>query len=399
MLKLLILILIFINVPILSAFSDFQRERIEATDDIEVETKEFCFYEKKVVEYKPKDDFDFAYYDLDDYKIEYGAWQTEKDFSGAHEEKTNYYYEDIKEIRYIHLLNTISPDDKSMVNRIIIAHHDQKLDYEVTCYNCPNDLAHLVQNETASFEGFYLTEESELVLDLGDYYELENLTFNMFVANYEHGANRFEINTSRTKENVFTSVIWWSWFSDNEGEFRWFQYHLLDDATVKEPDYYEKVAIDELGESTKTRNYFAQTYYREKIYLYKNYEWQAIETEKENSDYCLLKYRYRELEEKETSEEVMDVNEETESHEEKFFEKEANKIPADKKSEQLDEQKDNEVDEKEKDADEKNASKEKLPDETETSDEKENLIAFNSYMVGVGCLLLLFGIIRRYVKN
>jgi len=400
MIKLIILILFFSNFLVLNAFSDYQEEKIIATDKIEVETKDFCYYEEKVVEYLPKNDFLFAQYDLDDYKIEYGDWQEENDFMDDYEEKTNYYYEDIKEIRYVHLGNNISPDDKFMLNRVIIAYYDQKVDYTVECLQCPNELAYLIKNENAFYEGFFLTEESELIIDLGDYYELQHLTFNMFVSNYEHGGNRFEIWTTRDQNNIFTRSVFWSWFSNNEGEFSWYQRHLLDDAKIIEPSYYEKVMVDELEESTKTRRYFSQTFYQEKIYLYKNYEYQAILTTKEESDYCITKYRYREI-----AEENDNSKNETKS-EENFFLKD-NPVKNFAKDWLAEDNK--EVKEKENN-NEKEISSEKeekniiINEEENVSEEKKEESVksndnFRNYYIGIGILIIVAVLLRQYVKN
>ncbi len=410
MIKLVLILLIFSSLLDVKAYSEFQREKIIPTEEKEVEKSEFCFREEKEVAYLPEDEFYLAEYDLNDYEVVYGEWQEDKDFSGEYEEKTNYYYEDIKEVRYIHLVNNSSPDDKIMINRVAIAYHADELDYEVSCHDCPNDLYYKVNNGNSYYEGFYLTEESELVLDLGDYYELEYLTFNMFVSNYEHGANRFEIQTTRDQTNIFTKAIFWSWFSNDEGAFSWYQYHLLDETRMVDPSYYERVEVDELQESSRQRRYFSQTYYREKIYHYKNYEYKAIETEKANSDYCVDKYRYR-LIENESEEEIPDeIDDEPVTEDdvtmdnaygeaENFFDEngDATSDEATKESSISDEKELEESPATDEKATEENVNKDDNKDANDS--EKTSVIGFNGYAISAVCLLLVVWFLRRYVKN
>ncbi len=247
---------------------------------------EICYRNEEISEYLEESTFSMPNVDYDDYIIETSEWKAEIDFSKEYESRTKYYYQIIDKIRYVHITNTKSPDQKFMLNEVIIGDRGNILDYTVSCNNCPNNLHNQIKNDAFHNQGFYIIGQAELVIDLGNYYELENIDVNLFVSNYVHGENAYHIYTSKDKNKLFTKSSMRIWFSNPLNEYRWFQHNMLKDALIHDPLYLPKVETTSLLEPTKKMKTFAETEYREFTYLYKNYDNLVVEVPKEESDFC-----------------------------------------------------------------------------------------------------------------
>ena len=247
---------------------------------------EICYRNEEISEYLEESSFSMPNVNYDDYIIETSEWKNEIDFSKEYESRTKYYYQIIDKIRYVHITNTKSPDQKFMLNEVIIGDKGSVLNYTVSCNNCPNNLHNQIKDGLFHNQGFYIIGEAELVIDLGNYYELEDIDVNLFVSNYAHGENAYYIYTSKDKINLFTKTLMRIWFSTPQNEYRWFQHNMLNDVLIYNPLYLPKVETTSLLESTKKMKTFAETEYREFTYFYKNYDYLLIEVPKEESDFC-----------------------------------------------------------------------------------------------------------------
>ncbi len=154
--------------------------------------EEICYKNEEISEYLQETAFTKPHVDYSDYVVEVSDWKTDVDFSKEHESRTKYYYQLIDKIRYIHILNTKSPDNKFMINEIIVGDKGSAINFTTSCNNCPNDKHNQVNNGVFSNQGFYIIGEAELIIDLGNYYELENIDVNLFMSNYVHGENAYK---------------------------------------------------------------------------------------------------------------------------------------------------------------------------------------------------------------
>lgn len=269
-----------------SDYNNYQLEEIIETDSIDVESSYFftCYNLNKI-----KGDYYiygensslFPYIDEFDYiKTEFSEWNDNSPKLQPNriiENREVYYYQDIDNIRYIHLDKFLGGNNKLNINEIKVFSDENLIDYEVYCDGCNIEFNDYINNGNIYQENSYIDINGYLRLDLLDYYDLKNLKIELYFTDYTNEEKRYEINTSKDQNfssNMFTYVLERMFFKHNSNTEVVKKEWKLADILFKNPTFQDKVLSLDYIESSKTRKVFKANQYRyfDTLYQYYNLE-------------------------------------------------------------------------------------------------------------------------------
>jgi hypothetical protein len=281
----IILILITTNVSAME-YSEFQEEKIEKTDSIEVDIERRYLFYKNVVNnggYYPIGEHlvDYPMMDENDYKYsDFTIWGDREPYDLENREietKTIYNYQDMKEIRYIFLTDIDGFYNGIKFIEIEIYINDQRVDYVATCTSCSVDLISKLNNQIIVGELYQqVYRNGSIKIDLQNYYP--SASINMRVVIYDPSTPPKTYTVTFTHEDDINDNYYEKDVSNNyrsmHADDKYVDVINYRNMYMMNPQYYEVIYSEEYVEHSIDREVTeVKLYrYRDKLFNYYCYE-------------------------------------------------------------------------------------------------------------------------------
>lgn len=189
------------------------------------------------------------------------------------EKKDLYYYQDMKEIRYIFLYDINGSNTAITIGEIDVFVAGKKIEYDIECTSCGKPFLGAVNDDVYVFEsGSYVRNNNYVVIDLLNYYPAESIDFIMYAYSFGDANNQYSIAYTKEpnldKKYLFKSSSF-SFSSTSLNDLVEIK-HNIDDMEIGDAEYYDYVVSDEPITSNKTRNIYVESNYKytDKLYKY-----------------------------------------------------------------------------------------------------------------------------------
>ena len=143
--------------------------------------------------------------DKSDYKYEYSNWKTYngENFSNI-EKRTIYNYKKLYPIRYIQIYdakNTNSDNSDFYIDEIKVYLNNSEISYNKKCFSCEQVTLDNINDKTIENKFKMYTYNGYIMLDLGTYYEIKDLSLEITISQ----VGKFKIGFSKT--NIHRGIL------------------------------------------------------------------------------------------------------------------------------------------------------------------------------------------------
>jgi hypothetical protein len=191
-----------------SEFSPWTSYYIESNELTNVEVERRHLYFKEVmhgdyfIERENPIKYPYVNYDLS-FTTEPSEWNNVEPVSKMNREiftKDEYYYKDMKEIRYIYLYDVKGSYGTFQINEIDIFAAGTEIDYVATCSSCYPTFLAGINNGLMDDYLNYLYNGSYLEIDLGNYYPASSIKLDLYLYDKADWSKTYSIAFTREKD-------------------------------------------------------------------------------------------------------------------------------------------------------------------------------------------------------
>ena len=212
----LILMLFIFNVNVLATddvyYSPYSEFSAWSNDYIEGDDTHIVEYERRYQWYKETNELGGYYiegtndsiYPLIDYNDFYSTpfseWQETKpnnELNRIINSRYVYEYQDMKEVRYIHLNNLQGSYGSLRISEIEVYAGSNKIPYNFYCEGCNSNFTNYINNGTSIENMSYVNNGGYLRLDLNNYYPLDSITIKLYLFDVGTDTKRYSIKITR----------------------------------------------------------------------------------------------------------------------------------------------------------------------------------------------------------
>ncbi len=263
-------------------FSDYQEEFISSSDTILTEKeRRYKLYKNVVNEgdyfIENENPTNLPFINKDDYKINnFTSWSTTKPEEKPHriiDYRRLTYYQDMREIRYIHLYNFNGSENKLIIPEIVVYLNDEVKSYSVLCQKCSENFEENVKNKVYN-DNVYVQNDGYIRLDLGYYYKLDAIKIKIYLYDPTDEEKRYSFNITRTAskdDQIFAQVVERTQFKSNDTNDVKSYFYNINDYNIINPEWWSMNTTTMEVLETKTRRVEVYDQYRYQDTLYRYY--------------------------------------------------------------------------------------------------------------------------------
>ena len=266
-----------------SIMSSWNDEAMESSDLVLVNMKPWYKWYKETTtlgDYyiEGLNDQDYPLINKEDSKTtEFSSWSLEKPGSKPNRiinSRFIYEYQDMKEVRYIHLSNVQGSYGALRISEIEVSVNGNKINYDLFCEGCNSNFSSYIKNGVIVENMSNINNGGYLRLDLNNYYPLDTITIKLYLFDVGPDAKRYSIKITReaAKDSVaYSEVYVISCFSYNHlSEIVPFIYDVHK-MNIVSPEWYSKKETLNYMEPTITTQVEEKVQYKYQDLLYRYY--------------------------------------------------------------------------------------------------------------------------------
>lgn len=293
--KILIILLLVINIKSVyasetyysdySELSDYTTDLVEESDLVSVqEEKRYRWYHLNELESKyfieGENNINYPNIDLNDYIVNsFTDWSFDKPKllkNRVIEERNVYKYQDMKQVRYIHLTNVEGSYGALIIPEIEIIAKGFDINYSVTCEECSSEFNDTINDDNKNINTPFIRNGGSLHIDLRAYYDIDEIEINLYI--YDEGTHEKRYNISFTPYPELTpNYVSYEYvgnftasgiYQSNKITHRYDLGNLI----IANPEYEEeKISLNYLEETPTRKVELVKQYrYQDKLYRYYN---------------------------------------------------------------------------------------------------------------------------------
>lgn len=190
-----------------------------------------------------------------------------------------YLYKTLKKIRYINIKDIIGSNGYLNINEINIKEKDKNIPYTIDCQNCQN-INNIFDEKLDNYAE--IKNNETIIIDLKDYYNIENLTLNIYISD-QYGTDTTSFKIDSQIKNYIDIFIETNMYTKNNNSYL-LSFNLKD--YIKEEFYEEEIYSDK---EIDNENYYLVDKYKEYSYQDIKYLYYKI-----NKNYLLDYYKEKE---------------------------------------------------------------------------------------------------------
>lgn len=267
-----------------SDYTEYTDLPISESDTIHVETELRYNWYQNVIElgpYLPQEEIypDYPLVDLNDTKDSvWSVWDTKEPpmmLNRLIQRRSIYHYQDMKEVRYLHLYDVMGSEGRFRISEIEIFVNGEKVDYTTTCEGCSNGFAASIKNGNTKENTSYIANGGALQIDLNNYYPSDKISFKLYL--FDTGLDQKEYHVRMTNDSDRNGIAYWEgyWIQcftyQNVNEIVGFD-HTIEQFVMKDPEWYEeKLTLEEMQETLTRRVTVSEQWRYIDIPLYRHY--------------------------------------------------------------------------------------------------------------------------------
>lgn len=188
-------------------FSEYQTEKVEITDVINVEEVTMYRWYKEVI--TPGD---FKLYNKQDnfnnncYETEYSSWNIVSPVvndATILEQRTIYDYQMIKPIRYIHLYNLNGSYSAFRITELQVFYDNQEINYTYQCDGCWQDFDKYIHNGIYEENMAIIDDGGSLIIDLGKEYPINKINLIIYLFDIGTEDKEYTLGYSQNGTDIF----------------------------------------------------------------------------------------------------------------------------------------------------------------------------------------------------
>ncbi|MGE5455781.1 MAG: hypothetical protein ACM3O4_01560 [Ignavibacteriales bacterium] len=266
-----------------SSFSDYSQTEVLESDLVKVEKKVlYSWYntEKSMGDYyvEGSNDVNYPFIDKGDYILsDWSEWFIQEPEIIPNRliiKKDIYEYKDMLKIRYIHIKDVEGSNGYFNIPELNIYINNQKINYDYLCTECNSSFDKYINNGITRENQSRIKNGNELIVDLKDYYNLNDFKVVMYLYDEQESVKRFKISVSREKENndlIYAEELFSYIFKNGStSDIEPFNY-TYQDLVIKNPEYSESGISNTIPELFPTRVINPIKGYKYKDILYRHY--------------------------------------------------------------------------------------------------------------------------------
>ncbi|NLL44144.1 MAG: hypothetical protein GX247_00550 [Mollicutes bacterium] len=219
----------------------------------------------------------FPLIDYEDFIVtsfsEWSKTKPEEKLNRLINERTLYEYQDMKEVRYIHLSNLQGSYGSLRISEIEVYVDNNKISYSYYCEGCNSDFKDHINNGKTIENMSYINNNGYLRIDLNNYYSIDRINLKLYLFDVGTTTKKYDIKITREKNLNSTSYlekkVSLNFSCEKLSEIIPFTYNYLN-MNITNLEWYEKKESLDYIESTPTRkvNPIKEYQYQDKLYRY-----------------------------------------------------------------------------------------------------------------------------------
>lgn len=188
-------------------------------------------------------------------------------------ERTIYEYQDMKEVRYIHLSDFQGSYGSLRISEIEVYAGNSKVSYNYYCNGCSPDFNVYIANGKTIENMSNINNGGYLRIDLNNYYPLDSLEIKLYLFDVTTNPKRVNIKVTREEDfysRSYAETTYLSWFAYNYlSEIVPFTFSYSN-MSITNPEWYEKKQTYNYISATPTRlvNNIKEYQYKDRLYRY-----------------------------------------------------------------------------------------------------------------------------------
>ncbi|MGI6325140.1 MAG: hypothetical protein ACOXZS_04295 [Bacilli bacterium] len=271
-----------------SDWSDWQETKIEETPLIEVQVeKKYRWYMEDRIDgdyyIENENDPSFPLIDRSNYlETTFSEFTNDQPHMLPNrivEEKRVYRYRHMRPVRYIYILNPHNFFGHFYIPELNVLINGQKVSYDYYCGRCSNDFSSKINDNNVLQTDVYLYNNTELRIDLGGYYNVEDIRIDLYLYDPILSSKSFDIMLSPyfnfTQPQYFFKSFSEYFYCNDITEVKLFSLQI-DNSWLKEPEWFEWECSDDPITPSLTTEVDQIHLYRYKDILYKHYRLDKI---------------------------------------------------------------------------------------------------------------------------